>query len=626
MLMLTGDSVIGEQLGSWKILREIGEGGMGVVYLAEHTLIGRKAAIKLLRAELSSSKDIVGRFFNEARATAAIKHSGLVDVLDFGHAPSGAAYIVMELLEGMALGHRLEDHGALPLDAALPIMRQIAAAVGAAHAKGIVHRDLKPDNVFLVNDDVAGGLRVKVLDFGIAKLMGESTKGMVKTQTGSTMGTPLYMSPEQCRGLGDIDRRADIYALGCIMFEMVTGRLPFDGEGPGDIMASHLKEPAPPPSSFAPGLPRLLDVLVLKMLAKKPAERPQTMEEVISLLDAAAGRRMTIPTLALAPIKGVALAPDGHAAGSDFDAFQSNVELAAARSTGEVSSAAAGGGRGTDADADADAGAGGRLSAARGLAGALTQMATQPPHAVAALTGAQAAPGAGSSGQLAARRTTFGGSAGESMARPPRRARWMWPVAGALTLGLVVMLLVFTLGGGEKPDTRGAQAGPGSEALTPSLAPEASPSVSAAPVSPSPLEPSVPPGVQKVKLTVTSVPEGADVFRLVDGVRVGKTPYSTEMARSEGDVVYVLKLAGHVDGRAELPASQDGSTEVMLAALVDPKAIVKAGRPGKGKPLPGVKPSPSGAASPKPSTRPTFKDGTVDPFAPTKVKPKGKTR
>ncbi len=322
MLMLTGDSVIGEQLGSWKILREIGEGGMGVVYLAEHTLIGRKAAIKLLRAELSSSKDIVGRFFNEARATAAIKHSGLVDVLDFGHAPSGAAYIVMELLEGMALGHRLEDHGALPLDAALPIMRQIAAAVGAAHAKGIVHRDLKPDNVFLVNDDVAGGLRVKVLDFGIAKLMGESTKGMVKTQTGSTMGTPLYMSPEQCRGLGDIDRRADIYALGCIMFEMVTGRLPFDGEGPGDIMASHLKEPAPPPSSFAPTLPRLLDVLVLKMLAKKPVERPQTMEEVISLLDAAAGRRMTIPTLALAPIKGVALAPEGFAAGSDFDAFQ----------------------------------------------------------------------------------------------------------------------------------------------------------------------------------------------------------------------------------------------------------------------------------------------------------------
>jgi serine/threonine protein kinase len=272
--------MIGSVIGSYRITRKLGEGGMGAVYLAEHTLIGRQAAIKVLLPSLSARQDIVNRFFNEARAATAIADPGIVQIFDFGYHTDGSAFIVMEFLDGEALDVRLQRQGRLhPVDA-LRISRQLAASLASAHGKGIVHRDLKPENVFLVRDgEVAGGERVKILDFGIAKLA-DDHPGKVKTHTGALMGTPVYMSPEQCRGAGDLDHRSDIYALGCVLFHLLVGRPPFDGEGIGEIIAQHLREAAPPPSTRAPGIPPEVDAVVLRCLEKAPEHRFPSMGDV----------------------------------------------------------------------------------------------------------------------------------------------------------------------------------------------------------------------------------------------------------------------------------------------------------------------------------------------------------
>jgi serine/threonine-protein kinase len=277
-------------LGSYRLHRVLGQGGMGVVYEAEHQLLGRRAAVKLLLPDHTRSPDVVNRFFNEARATSLIHHPGIVEILDFGYDVDGSAYIVMELLEGESLGARLARDPRLPSDLVIAIGRGIAAALGAAHRKGIIHRDLKPDNVFLVPDpDMPGGVRPKILDFGIAKLVRDQSATSLRTRTGSVLGTPLYMSPEQCRGGGaTIDQRSDIYSLGCILFEAACGRPPFLAEGLGDLFVAHLRDTPPPPRSLRPDLPPVLDDLIARMLAKDPGERPQSMDDVVAQLDARA--------------------------------------------------------------------------------------------------------------------------------------------------------------------------------------------------------------------------------------------------------------------------------------------------------------------------------------------------
>jgi serine/threonine-protein kinase len=263
--------VVGTQVGPYRILQQIGEGGMGSVWMAEHTMLGRRAAVKLLHNEYSGRQDIVQRFFNEARAATAIADPGIVQIFDFGHMPHGQAYIVMELLEGEALDRRLQRLGKLPVKDALRIMRQVASSLGAAHARGIVHRDLKPENIFMVRDpEVISGERAKILDFGIAKL-GEHS-GM-KTQTNALMGTPAYMSPEQCKGSGKVDARSDIYALGCLFFSLITGLPPFVADGHGELIVMHIQMPAPLVSSRASHVPASVDSLVARCLAKNPEER-----------------------------------------------------------------------------------------------------------------------------------------------------------------------------------------------------------------------------------------------------------------------------------------------------------------------------------------------------------------
>lgn len=275
----------GATVGTYKVLRLLGQGGMGAVYIGEHTLLGRRAAIKVLLPELSANKEVVQRFFNEARAVTQISDPGIVQVFDFGFDAAGNAYIVMELLDGEPMDQRLARIGQFSPRDAIRLVRLVSTALSAAHAKGIVHRDLKPENIFIVGDPaVTGGERVKILDFGIAKLSGDHP-GQMKTQTGALMGTPVYMSPEQCRGAGDVGARSDIYSLGCVLMTMLTGRPPFEGEGSGDLIVAHMTAPPPLASSRVPNIPPALDRVLQRCLAKDPAARFASMIELAQELE-----------------------------------------------------------------------------------------------------------------------------------------------------------------------------------------------------------------------------------------------------------------------------------------------------------------------------------------------------
>jgi serine/threonine-protein kinase len=270
---------------------------MGEVWLASHALLGRQAAIKLLHPSFTAREDIVTRFFNEARAATAIADPGIVQIFDFGYA-GATAYIVMELLAGETLDARLRTR-VLSVTDALRIVRQVASSLGAAHGAGIIHRDLKPENIFLVRDpEVIGGERAKILDFGIAKLAEHDGP---KTVTAAVMGTPTYMSPEQCRGAGRVDARADVYSLGCVLFTILTGHPPFLGEGIGDLIVKHMSEPAPPISSHRPDVSPAVEALIARCLEKDPSRRYASGSELAlaigELLGAAPAASAIAPTI-----------------------------------------------------------------------------------------------------------------------------------------------------------------------------------------------------------------------------------------------------------------------------------------------------------------------------------------
>jgi serine/threonine protein kinase len=290
----TGPTSDGSVLGSYRIVGELSSGSMGAVFQAEHVLLGRPAAIKLLRSDLTCDPDLVQRFVNEAKAVTACKHPGIVDLYDFGYTPDGHAYFVMELLEGESLGGRLA-RGRLGEPAAVAIAHGIASALKAAHRVGVIHRDLKPDNVFLVPDPDGGFDRTKVLDFGIAKLGDASMSPARRTRSGILMGTPLYMAPEQARAAALIDPRADLYSLGCIIYHMLAGRPPFVADGAGEIIALQMFGEVVPPSQLAPVAPEL-ERLVLRLLEKDPADRFASAAELVSALDAVAANRQTSPS------------------------------------------------------------------------------------------------------------------------------------------------------------------------------------------------------------------------------------------------------------------------------------------------------------------------------------------
>ena len=270
----------GSLIGPYKVVKKLGEGGMGAVFQALNEAIERQVAIKVLHPEFAKVPEFTTRFFNEARAVNRIDHPGVVQIGDFGQLPDGTAYIVMEFLKGESMADKLEKTGGpLALSAALNYGAQLAETLSIAHAKGIVHRDIKPDNVMIVPDASApGGERTKLLDFGIAKLTSEANAAGVKTRTSAVMGTPHFMSPEQCKGGKNVDEKSDVYAFGVLLFVMLTGRYPFDGDGVGDIMGKHMFEPPPTVKSVAPEVPEVVSQLVSRLLAKSKDDRPRIDE------------------------------------------------------------------------------------------------------------------------------------------------------------------------------------------------------------------------------------------------------------------------------------------------------------------------------------------------------------
>ncbi len=302
----------GVRVGKYVIGRKLGQGGFGVIHAARDTELDRDIAIKFLRPEHAFKPNVVQRFLQEARAAARINHPGIVTVHESGIVggtntrADGTVYIAMELLQGATLAHRLKRVGRLPLGIAIGTATQLATALAAAHAASIVHRDLKPQNVWLQPDPaVLGGERVKILDFGIAKLVDDFGSAL-QTHSMQMLGTPMYMSPEQCRSSAKVDARSDIYALGCMLFELVCGRTPFEGDS-GELIAMHQLVAPPTTRSLDASIPAPLDALVMSMLAKSPDDRPQTMAAVLDALHPLADSE-DLPSIT--EIKPLGRAPD----------------------------------------------------------------------------------------------------------------------------------------------------------------------------------------------------------------------------------------------------------------------------------------------------------------------------
>ncbi|HTA18304.1 MAG TPA: serine/threonine-protein kinase [Polyangia bacterium] len=310
--MIPADARTGTTVGKYRLHEIVGRGGMGVVYRGEHVYIGKEVAVKILHEGYGGREESIKRFLREARAASLINHPNIVDVTDFGKSSDGTVFFVMELLEGEALDVVLQRDRRLDLMRAITIVNQMAGALGSAHSKGIVHRDLKPENVMLIrregrrellrqfsDDDGTHVVSerekafdfVKILDFGVAKVRDpDSNEGRV-TQQGVVFGTPEYMAPETAR-VGISDPRTDIYALGIMFYEMLTGTVPFTGETPVDVMLKVVSQPVIPPRLKAPEIEITNEAerLIMKALSKDPLQRHQSMEELFVDLQQCYGR------------------------------------------------------------------------------------------------------------------------------------------------------------------------------------------------------------------------------------------------------------------------------------------------------------------------------------------------
>jgi eukaryotic-like serine/threonine-protein kinase len=311
--------LIGREIGGrYRIVKKLGEGGMGAVYRGEQISLKRAVAVKLLRPELGSNQMVLRRFNAEAEAVAKLSHPNTVNIYDFGQDSDGSLFIAMEFIEGRSLREAIQKEGPLPPTRAFSIALQVAASLSDAHACSIVHRDLKPDNVMLQDRGRHKDV-VRVLDFGIAKLRDDNrATQQAMTQAGDMLGTPQYMAPEQIRG-ETIDGRTDVYALGCLIYEMVTARLPFEAATVMAMLSKHLVEAVVPPSRRRPDLaiPPAVDQLVLHAMAKDPAARPATMDQLAEMLQAVLAQLPADPNRSA----GMSL-PQGAVAPSASPSFQ----------------------------------------------------------------------------------------------------------------------------------------------------------------------------------------------------------------------------------------------------------------------------------------------------------------
>ncbi len=581
--------MIGTQIGSYRVTSQIGEGGMGQVYLAEHTLIGRQAAIKVLLPQLSHREEIVNRFFNEAKAATAIKHPGIVEVYDFGYHTDGSAYIVMEHLDGESLHARRLRTGTLPIVTAVDVIAQMANALAAAHAQGIVHRDLKPENVFLVLDPVSGSERTKILDFGIAKLVTNEGPNS-QTGTGVVMGTPSYMAPEQCRGAGKVDHRADIYSLGCIFFELVCGRPPFVAEGAGEVLAAHLHLAAPRALDHAPGLPAEVDAIITRLLAKNPAQRYQSARELLDVLRVVLGgpvaaRAASDPTLHISQ-SAPASSPPGTllAPGSVPPATPGSYPPATPGSYPPGAQTAA---------ADSQPPLGARL-VTPGL---------HPPT--------MPLPEMESAGATGEERVTTLGAASGAVDTASRRG------SGGIVAAFVVVaaligggIFAFTRGSGDDDGASESAASESAAAVEPTPQPApppppiATPDGGAAPVIASPEKPNI-------TIELESEPPGAVVYQQPDAIRLGRAPFTITRPAAEGELELVLVLEGYRRRNILVPADRNSVRVVRLERK-------RSGRKQSGKRSSGPEPKADASGGSDPDKTGSGKDSedrTVDPFS-----------
>src|SRR6187402_208690 len=262
----------------YRIVRLIGEGGMGAVYEGENVRISRRVAIKVLHGGLTANAEVVQRFEREAQAAGRIGNDHILEVLDLGSFPNGDHFIVMEFLEGQPLAGRIKDSTRLsPIEIAT-LIRQVLVGLGAAHTAGIVHRDLKPDNIFILKEKAGRRDFVKIIDFGISKFQPLSGDGMKMTRTGAVMGTPYYMSPEQASGSSDADQRSDFYSVGVMMYEAITGRVPFDAGTFNQLMFKIVLEEVPPPETIVPDLDPAFSSIIARSMTRDLLQRFQTTQ------------------------------------------------------------------------------------------------------------------------------------------------------------------------------------------------------------------------------------------------------------------------------------------------------------------------------------------------------------
>ncbi len=506
--------MIGQKIGNYEVVSQIGQGGMGAVYGAKHALLDKRVAIKVLLPQFSNNEEVVNRFFNEAKATSTIAHPGIVELYDFGHLEDGSAYIVMEHLSGEGLDTRIRRVGRMTSTEACRLIRRIAGILAAAHACGIVHRDLKPENVFLVPDPgVDEGERPKVLDFGIAKLSGEGARAStssVQTGTGVVIGSPLYMSPEQCRGAGKVDHRADIYSLGCMLYELLSGQPPFLGEGAGEIIAAHIYLAVPDIRELQPSIDPALVDLLNRLLAKDPNARVSTMKELSDSL-----RRFTRKTIGGQPL---------------------------AMDTGETMA----------------------LSDSQSM-DPMTPVPTPPPSALEETM----LPEAGTSGlqrsagfQRPFVPTTLGSTADSIQIMQPESA-------GKSRMPLLAFAAVALLAAGGI----GYSMSSGGESRS-ANAPVLAPVETDTPVGNNGVEP----GIEvpetnlevtpsEVSLRIDSEPSGAEVYLKGESLVLGQTPYVHTVGKGEGAIDFVLKHKDFEESAVSMSTSADAEEKLTLVAL-----------------------------------------------------------
>lgn len=526
---------VGQAVGPYRVLRLLGEGGMAQVYEAVNEKIGKRVALKVLKADLASHPEMLQRFLNEARGASLVSHAGLVNVFEFGEAPSGQVYIAMEYLEGESLDLHIARCGKLSPDETQTLGRQLAAALATAHTRGVIHRDLKPSNIMLVPDpEMPGGHRSKILDFGIAKLQRSmQEESQMVTQAGTIMGTPAYMAPEQWDDLGNVDDQADVYSLGVILYECLCGEPPFSGSYL-QLMQAHAQKDASPLLERAPETPPTLRQLVHGMLAKQRGERP-TMREVELCLRSGT----TVTSFERSPPEAIA---------DETTATEARTSRADERPAPR-------------AVLDDNA-----------LREATAETMMSPPAAAATadrMAAATAPPANRAADQPASATATAQKESAVALAQWRSR---LYVAISILLLSCVVAATARVLFAKKPPPAA-------------SSAPVAA-TRPAVPSTPSPSVAPPPPVERRGRWSIRTQPPGAEVVRAEDGALLGTTPW-TQQGLGREHTGLLLRRAGYVERRLDLSPTED----VDLALTLEPvTAGHKRRGPAEKKPREDAKP------------------------------------